>query len=96
MLDVWSSWQGAHGVRRNRSPEFAMASGGPVRGRGQCCGPREDKRRTWLAAQGHGKDACVIEKMRGGQCLPGIVVGEKTGGGAVRASPSQSSGVPAV
>ena len=28
VLDVWSMWQGAHGVRWNLSPEFVLAAGG--------------------------------------------------------------------
>ena len=85
---LWS-WQ-------DFSPEWRTASGASGGRRGRRCGSPQGETSTRLDAEGCGKYGSVNEETRGGLVYLGVVVGEETGGGAVRASPSQSSGAPAV
>ena len=95
MLNVGLVRQGAHGDGQNSSPELVLATDALGQGRRRCCGPREDKRRTVLSAQDHGKDVCVNGRGRGGLELPEELVGGETDGGAQSFCRRRFAGAPA-
>ena len=74
-LNLLAVDEGAHRVAHNSSSELRLTTAMLCRRRGQRYGSRGSKRKTQLDARGHGVDACVKEKERGGQVLTRGVAG---------------------